>query len=114
MANKEIYIVYGGDATPYEPTHIISIFADKNKAEEAIEILRKQDEYERQLDELYDQYYEYLEEEHLEKYLNDENYDIITEALSKKFNVTKEFAYQVLTSSYFPQYYSIRTANLIE
>ena len=36
MANnaKKAYLIYGGDEMPYEPTHVIATFLDKEKAEE--------------------------------------------------------------------------------
>lgn len=116
MANnaKKVYLVYGGDDIPYEPTHVIASFLDKEKAEEYLKKLKEEDEKNRQLEEqyeeLYNQYYEYLEDEHIEYECD----DIADEALAKKFNVTKEFAHEVMNFSYYPQFYYIQSEDLYE
>ena len=96
MTDKKVYLVYGGDNIPYEPTHVIATFLDKDKAEEYLKKLKEEDEKNYQLNEkyseLYKQYDEYLDNEHIEY-----DYDgVADEALAKKFNVTKEFAYEVI------------------
>ena len=69
-STKKVYLVYGGDDMPYEPTHVIAAFLDKEKAQEYLKKLKEEDEKNRQLEEqyeeLYNQYYEYLEDEHIE------------------------------------------------
>lgn len=111
---KKVYLVYGGDDIPYEPTHVIATFLDKDKAEEYLKKLKEDDEKNRQLEEqyeeLYNQYYEYLEDEHIEYECD----DIADEALAKKFNVTKEFAHEVMNFSYYPQFYYIQSEDLYE
>lgn len=113
-STKKVYLVYGGDDIPYEPTHVIAAFLDKEKAEECLKKLKEEDEKKRQLNDqyfdLYGQYYEYLEDEHIE-YDDD---DIADEALAKKFNVTKEFAHEVMNFSYYPQFYYIQSEDLYE
>lgn len=117
MANnaKKVYLIYGGDAIPYEPTYVIASFLDKDKAEEFVENLKEEDEKNRELDEqyteLYNQYYEYLEDEHIE----DTDDNVIDEALAKKFGVTKEFAHEVMNfNDYCPQIYYISSVDLYE
>ena len=116
MANnaKKVYLVYGGDDMPYEPTYVIASFLDKEKAEEFVKKLKEEDEKNRQLDkqyeELYNQYYEYLEDEHLE----DAEDNIVEEALAKKFGVTKEFAHEVMNFYYYPQIYYMSSSDLYE
>lgn len=112
---KKVYLIYGGDDIPYEPVcGIIAAFLDKDKAEEFLEKLEKENEknykLKEQYNELYNQYYEYLENEHLE----DTDDNIIEEALSKKFNITKEFAHDVMNFYYCPQTYYISSVNLYE
>lgn len=115
METKKVYLIYSGDATPYEPTHVIAAFLDKNKAEEYLKKLKEEDEKNCQLNEqyekLYDKYDEYLENEHIEY-----KYDgIADEALAKKFGVTKEFAYKVMNfNEYYPQIYYISSSDLYE
>ena len=112
---KKVYLLYGGDAVPYEPTYVIAAFLDKDKAEEFLKRLKEEDEKNCQLNEqyaeLYDKYYEYLEDEHIEYH-----YDgIADEALAKKFNVTKEFAHEVMNfNDYCPQIYYISSVDLYE
>lgn len=112
--DKKVYLIYGGDAMPYEPTYVIASFLDKEKAQEYLKKLKEDDEKNRQLEEqyteLYNQYYEYLEDEHIE-YADD---NVIDEALAKKFNVTKEFTHEVMNFSYYPQYYYIQSEDLYE
>ena len=116
MANnaKKVYLIYGGDDIPYEPTHVIASFLNKKKAEEYLKKLKEDDEKNRQLEEqyteLYNQYYEYLEDEQLE----DAEDNIVEEALAKKFGVTKEFAHEVMNFSYYPQFYYIQSEDLYE
>lgn len=31
---KKVYLIYGGDDIPYEPTHVIASFLNKEKARE--------------------------------------------------------------------------------
>lgn len=112
--NKKVHLVYGGDAIPYEPTHVIAAFLDKNKAEEYLKKLKEEDEKNHQLDEqyeeLYNQYYDYLEDKHIEY-----NYDgVADEILAKKFNVTKEFVHEVMNFCYYPQIYCINSVDLYE
>ena len=111
---KKAYLIYGGDEMPYEPTYVIASFLDKDKAEEFVKKLKEDDEKKRQLNdqyfELYGQYYEYLENEHLE----DAEDNIVEEALAKKFGVTKEFAHEVMNFSYYPQFYYIQSEDLYE
>ena len=116
MANnaKKVYLVYGGDDMPYEPTYVIASFLDKDKAEEFVKKLKEDDEKKRQLNdqyfELYGQYYEYLENEHLE----DAEDNIVEEALAKKFGVTKEFAHEVMNFYYYPQIYYMSSSDFYE
>ena len=112
--NKKVYLVYNGDAIPYEPTHVIAAFLDKDKAEEYLKKLKEEDEKNYQLNEkyseLYKQYDEYLDNEHIEY-----DYDgVADEALAKKFNVTKEFAHEVMNFYYRPQIYYMSTSYLYE
>ena len=111
---RKVYLVYSGDDIPYEPTHVIASFLNKKKAEEYLKKLKEDDEKNRQLDEqygeLYNQYYEYLEDEHIEYECN----DIAEVALAKKFNVTKEFAHEVMNFYYYPQFYYIQSEDLYE
>lgn len=111
---KKVYLIYGGDDIPYEPTHVIASFLNKEKAREYLKKLKEDDEKNRQLEEqyteLYNQYYEYLEDEHIEYECD----DIADEALAKKFNVTKEFAHEVMNFSYYPQFYYIQSEDLYE
>ena len=117
MANnaKKVYLIHSGDATPYEPTHVIAAFLDKDKAEEYLKKLKEDDEKNYQLNEqyteLYNQYDEYLENEHIEYH-----YDgIADEALAKKFGVTKEFAHGVMNfEEYYPQIYYMDSIDLYE
>ena len=37
-STKKVYLVYGGDDVPYEPTHVIAAFLDKEKAQEYLNI----------------------------------------------------------------------------
>ena len=116
MANnaKKVYLVYGGDDMPYEPTHVIASFLDKDKAEECLEKLKEDDEKKRQLNDqyfvLYGQYYEYLKNEHLE----DAEDNIVEEALSTKFGATKEFAHEVMNFYYYPQIYYMSSSDFYE
>ena len=111
---KKVYLVYGGYDAPYEPTHVIATFLDKEKAQDFVKKLKEEDEKNRKLEEqyeeLYNQYYEYLEDEHIEYECD----DIADEALAKKFNVTKEFAHEVMNFSYYPQFYYIQSEDLYE
>lgn len=96
MTDKKVYLVYSGDAIPYEPTHVIATFLDKDKAEEYLKKLKEDDDKNYQLgeqyEELYNQYCDYLEDKHIEY-----QYDGVTdEILTKKFNVTKEFVHEVM------------------
>ena len=113
-STKKVYLVYGGDDVPYEPTHVIASFLNKKKAQEYLKKLKEDDEKNFQLNEqyekLYNQYYEYLENEHLE----DAEDNIVEEALAKKFGVTKEFVHEVMNFSYYPQFYYIQSENLYE
>ena len=113
-STKKVYLVYGGDDVPYEPTHVIASFLNKKKAEEYLKKLKEEDEKNRQLEEqyteLYNQYYEYLEDEHLE----DAEDNIVEEALAQKFGVTKEFAHEVMNFSYYPQFHYIQSEHLYE
>lgn len=113
-STKKVYLIDGGDAIPYEPTYVIAAFLDKDKAEEYLKKLKEDDEkncqLEEQYTELYNQYYEYLEDEHLE----DAEDNIIEEALSTKFGVTKEFAHEVMNFAYYPQIYYISSVDLYE
>ena len=52
-STKKVYLVYGGDNVPYEPTHVIASFLDKAKAEEFVEKLKEEDEKNRELEEQY-------------------------------------------------------------
>lgn len=113
-STKKAYLIYGGDDIPYEPTHIIATFLDKDKAEEFLKKLKEEDEKNCQLNEqyseLYNQYGEYLDNEYIEY-----DYDgVADEALAKEFGVTKEFAHEVMNFHYYPQIYYIRTSNLYE
>lgn len=112
--NKKVYLVYGGDAIPYEPTYVIASFLDKDKAEEYLKKLKEDDEknckLNEQYEELYSQYCEYLDNEHIEY-----QYDgIADEELAKKFNVTKEFVHEVMNFYYYPQSYHIKSIDLYE
>ena len=111
---RKVYLIYSGDDIPYEPTHVIASFLNKKKAKEYLKKLKEDDEKNRQLEEqyeeLYNQYYEYLENEHLE----DAEDNIVEEALSTKFGVTKEFAHEVMNFDYYPQIYYIQSENLYE
>ena len=111
---RKVYLVYGGDDMPYEPVHVIASFLDKDKAEEFVEKLKEEDEKNRELEEqyteLYNQYYDYIEDEHIEYECD----DIADEALAKKFNVTKEFAHEVMNFYYYPQFYYIQSTELHE
>lgn len=111
---KKVYLVYGGYDAPYEPTHVIATFLDKEKAQDFVKKLKEEDEKNRKLEEqyeeLYNQYCEYLEDEHIEYECD----DIADEALAKKFNVTKEFVHEVMNFSYYPQFYYIQSENLYE
>ena len=111
---KKVYLVYGGDDIPYEPTHVIASFLNKEKAKEYLKKLKEEDEKNRQLEEqyeeLYNQYYEYLEDEHLE----DAEDNIVEEALAKKFGVTKEFAHEVMNFYYYPQIYYMSSSDFYE
>ena len=111
---KKAYLIYSGDEMPYEPTHVIATFLDKEKAEEYLKKLKEDDEkncqLEEQYTELYNQYYEYLENEHLE----DAEDNIVEEALSTKFGVTKEFAHEVMNFYYYPQIYYMSSSDLYE
>lgn len=112
--NKKVYLVYSGDATPYEPTHVIAAFLNKGKAEEYLKKLKEDDEknckLSEQYEELYSQYDEYLDNEHIEY-----NYDgVADEILAKKFNVTKEFVHEVMNFCYYPQIYYISSVDLYE
>ena len=113
-STKKVYLVYGGDDVPYEPTHVIASFLNKKKAEEYLKKLKEEDEKNRQLEEqyteLYNQYYEYLEDEHIEYECD----DVIDGALAKKFGVTKEFAHEVMNFYYYPQFYYIQSEDLYE
>ena len=113
-STKKVYLVYGGDDMPYEPIHVIAAFLDKDKAEEYLEKLKEDNEKNRQLEEqyteLYNQYNEYLWDEHIEYECD----AIIDEALAKKFGVTKEFAHEVMNFSYYPQFYYIQSEDLYE
>lgn len=116
MANnaKKVYLIYNGDVIPYEPTHVIATFLDKDKAEEYLKKLKEDDEKNYQLNEqyteLYDKYNKYLEDEHIEYH-----YDgVADEVLAKTFNVTKEFAHEVMNFYYRPQIYYISTSDLYE
>ena len=106
---KKVYLIYGGDVIPYEPTHVIASFLNKKKAEEYLKKLKEDDEkncqLEEQYTELYNQYYEYLE---------DAEDNIVEEALAKKFGVTKEFAHEVMNFDYYPQFYYIQSEDLYE
>lgn len=113
-STKKVYLIYNGDDMSYEPTHVIATFLDKDKAEEYLKNLREDDEKNYQLNEkyseLYKQYYEYLDNENI-KY----DYDgVADEALAKKFNVTKEFAHEVMNFYYRPQIYYMSTSDLYE
>lgn len=113
-STKKVYLVYGGYDAPYEPTHVIATFLDKEKAQDFVKKLKEEDEKNRQLEEqyeeLYNQYCEYLEDEHIEYECD----DIADEALAKKFNVAKEFAHEVMNFSYYPQFYYIQSEDLYE
>ena len=113
-STKKVYLIYGGDDMPYEPTHVIASFLNKEKAEEYLKKLKEEDEKNCQLNEqyekLYDKYDEYLENEHIE-YADD---NVIDEALAKKFGITKEFAHEVMNFSYYPQFYYIQSEDLYE
>ena len=113
-STKKVYLVYGGDDVPYEPTHVIASFLNKKKAQEYLKKLKEDDEKNFQLNEqyekLYNQYYEYLENEHLE----DAEDNIVEEVLAKKFGVTKEFVHEVMNFSYYPQFYYMQSENLYE
>ena len=61
-------------------------------------------------EELYNQYYDYIEDEHIE----DTDHNVIDEALAKKFGVTKEFAHEVMNFYYYPQIYYIGSTELYE
>ena len=41
--NKKVYLVYSGDAIPYEPTYVRAAFLNKDKAEEYLKKLREDD-----------------------------------------------------------------------
>ena len=112
--NKKVYLVYSGDAIPYEPTYVRAAFLDKEKAEEYLKKLREDDKknckLSEQYEELYSQYDEYLDNEHIEY-----QYDgIADEELAKKFNVTKEFVHEVMNFYYYPQSYYINSVDLYE
>ena len=111
---KKVYLIYNCDDMHYEPTHVIATFLDKDKAEEYLKKLKEEDEKNYQLNEkyseLYKQYDEYLDSEHIEY-----DYDgVADEALAKKFNVTKDFAYEVMNFYYRPQIYYMSTSYLYE
>ena len=113
-STKKVYLVYSGYDAPYEPTHVIATFLDKEKAQDFVKKLKEEDEKNRKLEEqyeeLYNQYCEYLEDEHIEYECD----DIADEALAKKFNVTKEFVHEVMNFSYYPQFYYIQSEDLYE
>lgn len=113
-STKKVYLIYNGDDIPYEPTHVIATFLDKDKAEEYLKKLQEDDEKNYQLNEkyseLYKQYDEYLDNEHIEY-----DYDgVADKVLAKKFNVTKEFAHEVMNFYYRPQIYYMSTSDLYE
>ena len=112
---KKVYLIYGGYDAPYEPTYVIAAFLDKEKAQEYLKKLKEKDEENYQLNEyyaeLYNQYDEYLGNEHIEYH-----YDgIADEALAKKFGITKEFAHDVMNfDEYYPQIYYMDSVDLYE
>ena len=113
-STKKAYLIYSGDEMPYEPTHVIATFLDKEKAEEYLKKLKEEEEKNYQLneqyEELYDIYNEYLTNEHI-KY----DYDgIADEALAKKFGVTKEFAHEVMNFYYYPKIYYMSSSDFYE
>ena len=113
-STKKVYLIYNCDDMHYEPTHVIATFLDKDKAEEYLKKLKEEDEKNYQLNEkyseLYKQYDEYLDNEHIEY-----NYDgVADEILAKKFGVTKEFVQEVMNFCYYPQIYCINSVDLYE
>ena len=113
-STKKVYLIYGGDDIPYEPTHVIATFLDKEKAEEYLKKLKEEEEKNYQLNEQYEKLYniynEYLTNEHI-KY----DYDgIADKELAKKFGVTKEFAHEVMNFYYYPKIYYMSSSDFYE
>lgn len=100
---KKVYLIYGGDDIPYEPTFVVKAFESKDKAEKCLENLKKENE-------------ELIKKSSLYSTLADEYYDFLysignpkndAAAIAEHFGVTESYANEVLDFFYCPQFYTI-------